>query len=148
MGEPVRIEEDGECFIADFAGELPRSGGSWRVASIMGVAEKRAERAGLLELPLPRPLLSDPDRGTSKLSDRLRDPLGVKAIETGRIGELEFPPARRVRGFASDEPSASSSPSGSSRTTEGCFCKIPAARGDTGLRLESFLAGFRGGGWT
>lgn len=44
--------------------------------------------------------------------------------------------------------SSASSPSGSSRTTEGCLCRMPSARGELGLELEvgERRAGFRGGG--
>ena len=41
---------------------------------------------------------------------------------------------------------AASSSSGSSRTTDGCLCRKPAARGDVGLALGDIRAGFLGGG--
>ena len=52
----------------------------------------------------------------------------------------------RDLGVGFQEASASCSSSGSSRTTEGCFCKMPAARGELGLSLEDVRAGLRGGG--
>lgn len=152
IGEVPRREDPGECFIADFAGDTPRSGGSCLVNSTIGDAENRANLEGLCELPLTRPVLSDPEWGTSRLSDRLRVRIGDAVVrEAGRIVVLENPLnpfAFFVLALVAVTVSASCSPSGSSRTIDGCFDNIPAARGDTGLLLVSDRAGFRGGGCT
>jgi len=150
IGEVPRRDDPGECFIADFAGDTPRSGGSCRVKSTMGEAENLVDLEGLDELPLVRPLTSDAECGTSRLSDRLRVRTGdAVVIGAGRIVVLENPLnpfAFLVLGLVAEEPSASCSPSGSSRTIDGCFDSIPAARGDTGLLLVSDRAGFGGDG--
>ena len=91
MGEFARMDDDGECFMADLTGETPRWGGSWWTTSIIGEAEKRADRDGLWELPLTRPLLSEPERGTSRLSDRWRLPPGVPPEGAERIVVFENP---------------------------------------------------------
>lgn len=150
IGEVPRRDDPGECFIADFAGETPRSGGSCLVNSTIGDSENRADLEGLYELPLARPVLPDAELGTSRLSDRLRVRIGDAGVaEAGRIVVLENPVNPFVflaLSLVAVVVSASCSPSGSSRTIDGCLESIPAARGDTGLLLVSDRAGLRSGG--
>ena len=152
IGEVPRRDEPGECFIADFAGDTPRSGGSCLVNSTIGDAEKWADLEGLYELPLARPLLWNPEFGTSRLSDRLRVRIGDAGVtEAERIVVLENPLkpfVLFVLSLVAVIVSASCSPSGSSRTIDGCLESIPAGRGDTGLLLISDRAGLRSGGCT
>jgi hypothetical protein len=101
-------------------------------------------------MPLARPLLCGPELGTSRLSDRLRVRIGDAGVtEAERMVVLENPLnpfAFLVLGLDVGVVSDSCSPSGSSRTIDGCLDSIPAARGDTGGLLVSDRAGLRSGG--
>jgi len=58
------------CFIADFAGDMDRGGGTCRVASTIGLGEKCALRVGDKDTFLPRTPPSIDCRGISRLGER------------------------------------------------------------------------------
>ena len=70
MGLAVLTLDAGECFIIDFTGELDRGGGLCIVPPVTGVAEKWADRLGLIDPLRPRPAPVPPCRGTSRLDAR------------------------------------------------------------------------------
>ncbi len=69
IGEAVRTEDAGECLSADLKGETFRGRGSCLSNSVTGDGEKCAERCGLVDVVLPRPLAPAP-LGTSRLDER------------------------------------------------------------------------------
>ena len=143
-GELARIEGDGECFKADLAGETSRPCGSCLVSSVTGLTLNLVERDG--ESEGLRPLDAGSPRGTSKLDDRWCGFDPTAAYDFGGALDIGWETARNCFAIGCDA-SACSSASRSSRTTEGCLCRKPAALGEVGLSLPGeYLAGFLGGG--
>lgn len=103
------------------------------VESMTGLGLNLVEREG--EREVLRPLCACSPRGTSRLDDLACD-LGATAVYDF-AGDVTDRWEAAVDCLAVGcDASATSSPSRSSRTTEGCLCRKPIARGELGLSLE------------